>query len=82
MRSFTFSKIAVGEFRQIWSQLTMMLGKEIGEPFAFWLVNNFLPPLDETSEEVQPMIDRHTFLTGTAIVMLIVLLGLLVCGRS
>ena len=56
----------------------MTLQNEMGEPFAFWLVGEFLISPDDQADEVQPLTNRYTFLTGTVMLMVIAVIRLLI----
>jgi len=56
----------------------MTLQNEMGEPFAFWLVGEFLIAPDDQADEAQPLTNRYTFLTGTVILIVIAMIRLVI----
>jgi hypothetical protein len=51
---------------------------EMREPFAFWLIRTFLISPEDEVDEKQPLTNRYTILTGTVIVIFILIVRLLI----
>ncbi len=49
----------------------------MGEPFAFWLVQAFLIPEEDQTDEMQSLTNTYTFVMATVILMVIVMVRLL-----
>ena len=47
------------------------------EPFAFWLVRVFLDPEDGQTEESGQLSNKYVFATGTAVLIVVALVGAL-----
>ena len=56
----------------------MTILDQIGEPFAFWLVRTFLTSPEDQTDDTQPVTTMHTFLIGTVILVVIVIVRLLI----
>lgn len=56
----------------------MTLKNHTGEPFAFWLIKEFLGSPEDQADEAQPMTNRYTLLTGIAILVVIAIIRLLI----
>jgi hypothetical protein len=56
----------------------MTLQEEMGEPFGFWLVREFMISPNDQADEVQPLTNRYTLLTGIVILLVIEMVRLLI----
>ena len=56
----------------------MTILDRMDEPFAFWLVRTFLNSSEDETDEMQPLTTMHTFLTGTVILLVIVIVRVLI----
>jgi hypothetical protein len=66
----------VGSITDI-GEMTMNAPRLFGEPFGFWLVQVFLASQDGQSEEYQQLSNKCALTTGTVIVIVIALVGVL-----
>ncbi len=53
---------------------------KLQEPFAFWLIQQFLPPIEDQEEDVQPISNYEFYSVMAIIVVALVLLDLIFHG--
>jgi hypothetical protein len=58
--------------------MVMTILDQMDEPFAFWLVRTFLISPEDQTDDTQPLTTTYTFLTGTVILMVIVIVRILI----
>jgi hypothetical protein len=58
-------------------EIFMAALSRMNEPFAFWLVQSFLIPEEDQADEMEPLTSKYTFVTGTVVFVVIVIVRLL-----